>query len=70
MFVILLLSDLNSDIDRYARYCCVALFCTGIKSDVDELIKYLIDAADRGSLFVFASDFNSVLKRKIKNNLC
>ena len=43
MFVILLLSDLNSDIDRYARYCCVALFCTGIKSDVDELIKYLID---------------------------
>ena len=43
MFVILFLSDLNSDIDRYARYCCVALFCTGIKSDVDELIKYLID---------------------------
>lgn len=43
MFVILLLSDLNSDIDRYARCCCVALFCTGINSDADELMKYLID---------------------------
>lgn len=43
MFVILLLSDLNSDINRYAKYCCVALFCTDIKSDADRLMKYLID---------------------------
>ena len=48
----------------------VILFLSDLNSDIDELIKYLIDAADRGSLFVFASDFNSVLKKKIKNNLC
>ena len=40
------------------------VFCTEINSDADRLMKYLIDVADRDSLFVFASDFSSVLKSR------
>ena len=42
------------------------VFCTEINSDADRLMKYLIDVADRDSLFVFASDFSSVLKSRCK----